>query len=291
MVEHSYLSTNGTLVTKYRLPARADRQGVFALLWVLVGVGACATGVDVSQVELAEICSTPGVICDDSPSGGASGAGPVGSSGSSAGTNPLGSSGSGGSFGASGSSSVGGSAPSGGSGGTSTGTAGAGQVSPGGSCSAAAAAPTAVGGCATGGTISVSYRDRSDAAEFNQMTMVLNVENSGTDFSLANLVLRYWFSPDGETAFTSAVDYAQVGKENVCVSFGNQRGQSFADIGFTSNAMAGGSVRDVQVRLFTQNYAPLSQADDFSYIGGANNVANQNITVYLAGTRVAGCEP
>jgi hypothetical protein len=273
---------------------RGAAPGVLSLS-VLVGLWSCATGVDVSDAELAEICAGGDVICpNEGGSSGVSGSGTTAGSGGS-GSISQGNSGTGGgnsSGGSSNSTSTGGTAPVNGGAGNSSGgsAAGSGPITQGGTCSAAVA-PVAAGGCAAAGMIQVTYTDRSNAADFNQLTMTLNLTNSGTDFSLDDLILRYWFTPDGQTSFIAEIDYAQVGKENVCVNFGNQRGQSFADIGFTTNAMAGGAVRDVQLRVHTQNYSPLSQADDFSYMGDAENVANQNVTVYLSGARVAGCEP
>jgi cellulose binding protein with CBM3 domain len=251
----------------------------------------------VTQGELAKICSAPGTICGDVSS-------PLGSAGStplgSAGTATNGGSGLGPSGGAPGVGTAGNTSNSaGGLGGSTSGSGGGAQnpggpatpISPSGGC--VEAPPTAVGGdCAAEADLSVVYTDRSDAATFNQVTLTLNVENTGADFPLTDLVLRYWFAAEqGQTEFVAEVDYAQVGKENVCVTFGNQLGQSFADIGFTSNAPVGAGAEDVQVRLHTPNYAQQDQSNDFSFIEGAQNAANENITIYRAGTRVAGCEP
>lgn len=258
---------------------------------------ACATGVDVTDGELAAICSEPGTTCG----GTASAAGTSGTVGTSTGGVGIVSSG-GSSSGISGGSSGGnsgavstsggqaGSSSSSGSAGSGAGTIGPSTpIEPIGGC--VAPAPSAVGGCATDSEIAVLYTDRSDAVAFNQVTMTLDVENTGADFPLTDLVVRYWFAADGQTEFVSEIDYAQIGKENVCVSFGNQLGQAFADIGFSSSASIGTGVLDVQVRLHTPNYAQQDQSNDFSFIAGAQGAPNENITVYRAGTRVAGCEP
>ncbi len=239
---------------------------------------ACATGVDVSDEELAALLA-------ESTNGRSGASGLSGSGGSAAAPSGLGGS-------------AGNSVPSGlgGSGGTSappTGGAGAGgapvPVNPGGGCGTPA--PVASGGCATDTAIAVIYTDRSDAPSFNQLSLVLSAENAGADFPLTDLVLRYWFAAEGGTDFVAEVDYAQIGKENVCVSFGNQLGQSFADIGFTSSAALGEGVSDIQLRLHTPNYAQQDQANDFSFVAASDGLPNENITVYRAGTRVSGCEP
>jgi hypothetical protein len=93
------------LGSKQQVEHRAAAKGVAAwsAAWALAGAVACATGVDVSDSELEEICATTGVVCGDAPapSAGSGGTGPIGSSGAS-GSNPVGTSGSGGAFSATG---------------------------------------------------------------------------------------------------------------------------------------------------------------------------------------------
>jgi hypothetical protein len=255
---------------------------------------ACATGVPVSDDELAELqaqSSSGGRSASSSAIAGNGGSTPPlsGPGGNGASTPPL--SGLGGNGGSTPPlSGLGGSAgtaaqPVGGSGGATV------PINPGAGCGSPA--PVAAGGCtAPGAGISVIYSDRSDAPGFNQLTMTLSVDNAGADFDLTDLVLRYWFAADqGQTDFVAEIDYAQIGKENVCVSFGNQLGQSFADIGFSANQALGTGVQDIQLRLHTPSYAQQDQTNDFSFVAGADALANENITVYRAGTRVAGCEP
>lgn len=257
-----------------------DSACIFCL--ILCSVFSCATGVDVSDEELAELYA-------QSMTGGRTLVG--GNGGSSVSGGNGGSSVSGGNGG--GGASLAG--VGGGTGGTSASTGGSGgmtvPINPGVACGAPA--PIASGGCANETSPTVVYTDRSDSPSFNQLTMALTVENVGTGVSLQDLVLRYWFAADqGQTDFVAEIDYAEIGKENVCISFGNQLGQSFADIAFSGGAATSdGRVRDVQVRLHTPNYAQQDQANDFSFLAGADQAANENITVYVAGTRVSGCEP
>lgn len=264
---------------------RSDRNVIGSasiVCLILCSVVSCATGVDVSDEELAELYAqsmTGGRV----PVGGNGGASVIGGNG---GTSAIGGNG-GASLGG-----IGGT--SGGTGGTSASTGGSAgttvPINPGVACGASP--PIASGGCASETSPTVVYTDRSDSPIFNQLTMALTVENVGP-INLQDLVLRYWFSADqGQTDFVAEIDYAEVGKENVCVSFGNQLGQSFADIAFSGGAPTSeGLVRDVQVRLHTPNYAQQDQGNDFSFMASADQVANENITVYVAGSRVSGCEP
>jgi hypothetical protein len=264
-------------------------------------LAACATGVDVSDDELAEICAESGTNCGSAGSrsiGGGSG-GTGGSFANNAGSTGLGRAGSAGT-----SSNVGRGGSGVGSGGSSTigragspggGAAGSPPIS-GGSCQSIVA-PVATGVCAaSGGTVAITYSD-TGAGATNQIKMKLALANTGSDFNLNDLTIRYWFTANGESNFTGDIDYATLTggadmKGSMCVAFGDQRGSQFADVAFTGGGSVGSTgIREVQLRIHTQNYAELDQSDDFSYSAGATNAPNLNLAVYLAGRLVAGCEP
>lgn len=162
----------------------------------------------------------------------------------------------------------------------------------GGSCNGAVA-PIALGECAPEGAISILYTDRSDGQSDNQkITMNLSIQNSGGDFTLSDLVIRYWFTADGQRDFTAFTDYSSIGKDNVCIDFGDQLNSGFADIGFTvSDSINGDGVDEVQIRFNASNNGNLDQSNDFSFLANANRAPNENISAYLGGILVAGCEP
>jgi cellulose 1,4-beta-cellobiosidase len=290
-----------------------SRQGRRVLRWVLRGAcagaalaSACATGVDVTGDDFEQICSDPSLDCSGLPgvggrrSTGNGGTGPVGSAGSS--SNPV--SGSGGAGGTgnskSGGSSGTGSGVVGGKAGSSSGSSGTGgSTGPitGGSCTNIVE-PTAKGGCVATSTASIVYTDRSNgAASTNQLTMKLRLDNTGAAIDLTKLVIRYWFTADGGASFTGDIDYATLNgqgdlKSSICVNFGDQLGSQFADIAFTGGGTAGtDGIQEVQLRVHTQNYSQLDQSNDFSYSASAQATANKNISVYVGGTLVGGCEP
>ena len=258
---------------------------------------ACATGVDVTDEELAEICAEPSVNCGPGgPPVGAGGSGGAGGNPFSALGGRSGSPATAGSFNAGGRSGsatvIGGS-----SGSTSNGGGSAGTAPIGGNCAAIPSPVATGGGCAMTATKTITYTDRSDAAASQQLSMTLRLNNTGGDFNLTDLVIRYWFTADGQANFTGEIDYATLGggadlKPSMCVAFGDQRGSQFADIGFTAGGTVGPTgIPDIQIRIHTQNYAMLDQANDFSYDGGAAAAANPNLAIYLAGALVGGCEP
>jgi hypothetical protein len=264
--------------------------GGAALLFA--SAAACATGVDVSQAELAEICAESDVECGDGASGtgGASGAGTIGLGGSS-GSGTSGSQGTGGSPSNTGGSSSGNSGSSGTSGGSGAGGGSAGSGS-------TPLQPLARGMCMATSSVVIIYTDRSNgAAASSNLTMTLHVNNSGPAFDLPDLTIRYWFTDDNLGDFTSDIDYAQQSngmgnKEDVTVTFGRESGSNYAAIGFSAGGPVGPEgVDQVQVRLHTSDYKIADQSNDFSYQGSATAVANANITPYVNGVQVGGCVP
>lgn len=250
---------------------------------------ACATGVDVTEDELAEICSEPNTTCS-----GAAGAS-VGSVGGSTGSGTGGSS-NGGTFNNNGG--TGGSLSSNGGTFNNTGGTGGTQGSSG-AGGTGSAVPLAEGECLPTDDIVVLYRDRSSSASTNEPSMVLQVQNpGGTSFPLSDLAIRYWFTADGTSNFTATIDYATLnGQGNINgginVSFGQEFGSDYAEMTFTATDMVGAEgVRELQLRFHAEPYAPLNQANDFSFLSPASTAtANRNVTPYLRGSQVGGCVP
>jgi Cellulose binding domain len=253
--------------------------------------GGCATGVDVTEDELAAICSEPGTTC-----GGGAGAA-VGSAGG--GSSSTGGSSSGGSLGANGGTGTanGGSFSNGGSssstGGTGNGASGSGGTGSGGTL--------AEGDCLPTSDLSILYRARETNASAQEPSMVLSVQNSaGMPFDLSTLTIRYWFTADGYSNFIPAVDYASLNgqgdiKSSISVTFGEASGSNYAQMSFASGAgsVDASGVRELQLRFHADGYQPLNQANDFSFLGSAGEAAtpNPNVTPYLSGEQVGGCIP
>jgi len=266
--------------------------------WLAATLGAafvgCATGVEVTDGELAEICSEPGATCG----GVGSSAGNTGSS--FAGNNAVGSAGAGNVGGNPGGGGIGvGSggrpASSGGGGQAGSGVGASGSAGTGGS----APQPLADGECLTQSDVVILYRDRSNgASSTSEPTMVLSVQNAGPAFDLSDLTIRYWFTADGGDSFSGNIDYAAFdGQQNltgsVQVAFGQEFGSNYAELSFSTTGSVGSAgVREVQLRFHANNYPDLDQTNDFSFLAGATAAtANPNITPYVNGSQVGGCVP
>lgn len=270
-------------------PLLMARQRVgFGLLLGAGLVCGCATGVDVSDEELAEICADPVNRCSAGTAGSS-----VGNVGGSTGGG-FGGSSSGGTFNANGGSGAG---PS--NGGTFGGGTGGSQGSSG-SGGTGSILPLAEGECLPTDDIVVLYQDRtSGAASNNEPSMVMQVQNpGGASFPLSDLTIRYWFTADGTTKFIGTVDYATINDQgninsSIQISFGQEFGSDYAQMGFSSSDTIGPEgIRQLQLRFHADPYAPLTQTNDFSFISGAPaGTPNRNITAYLRNEQVGGCVP
>jgi len=268
-----------------------------ALISIAASV-ACATGVDVSDADLAEICTEPDVICDDGATARAQG-GTAGSSGGTAGTGGVsGSSSTGGTQSNSGTSGTGGASGSSGTSGSS-GSSGTNGSSGSAGSGSAALLPLAEGTCLPGtDQVVIVYTDRGNGSvNANQATMTLQVQNDGAAFELTDLSMRYWFTDDGQSDFIAEIDYAaQAGganiKDDITVTFAEESGSNYALIGFSAGSTVGPEgVDQVQVRIHTNNYAMLDHSNDFSFLGNGSATPNRNITPYINGVQVGGCVP
>jgi Cellulose binding domain len=242
----------------------------------------CATGVDVTDDELEEICDTSGNRC---------GTGGVTVSGSGGSGSSLGGGSSGGTFSANGgrSTATGGTFPTASTGGNVSGISGSGGTG-------ATTQPLPVGDCLPTNDLVILYRNRSDTASTQEPSMVLGVQNSaGESFDLTALAIRYWFTADGTSNFIPTIDYASIDRSAISVSFGQESGSDYAELTFTGGGSIGAEgVQELQLRFHADPYQPMNQANDFSFLAGATSTpltANRNITPYLNGDQVGGCIP
>jgi hypothetical protein len=266
-------------------------------VWRTAALGAafacgCATGVDVTDDELAAICADPTVRCNGVISGSGGSGGAVGNTGGRGGGSSVGGTfsttgGTGGSNNNTGGtgSGTGGSGPGGGAGGT----AGTGSLP-----------PLAEGECLATSDVTIVYSDQTNgSASVNQPRMYLGVQNGGDAFPLSDLTIRYWFTADGASGFTGNIDYAEINGQTqitgqVSVGFGQESGSDYAEVSFSSTETidAGGVVEEVQVRFGGANFPQMQQTNDFSFLASAPaGTPNPNVTPYLNGVQVGGCVP
>jgi hypothetical protein len=270
----------------------------WAALSVLVVGYACATGVTLEDGDYAllngEVLPGGGGSETGAANGGASGSGQSGS-GATPGSGGTAAPGNGGTGAAPGQGGTG--AAQGGSGGALAQGGGAGQGGGNGTGGTGTVVePT--GDCApAGGTLQIGYINTSQA---NQIGMMLRVvQNPGGTYLVNDLTIRYWFERDNFplTSWVGQVDYQSQGNmlplPGTTFTFADALGYSYAELSFTSTSPIGTGLEAVNVRLHA-NYVTLDLTDDPSFDPAAvapTFVVNQDISAYVDGVLVFGCEP
>ncbi|WP_375433668.1 cellulose binding domain-containing protein [uncultured Hymenobacter sp.] len=144
--------------------------------------------------------------------------------------------------------------------------------------------------------LAVWSQNKSNRAVSNTISTYLQVRNLGnTPVAYQDLTVRYWFSPEGAQQLNSYLDYAELGANNVQVSFGRAGTETYAELRFTA-ALGSFSplsnTGNIQYRLAKADWSDFNQANDFSYQVAANALAeNVRITAYVQGQLVYGEEP
>lgn len=138
----------------------------------------------------------------------------------------------------------------------------------------------------------LQYRAGDTNAADNQIKPFFNIKNVGnTAVNLSDLKIRYYFSKEGTAAMDSAIDWAQVGGDNIQRTFTD----SYVELSFTSGAgaiQAGAQSGDIQLRMYKTDWSNFDESNDYSYDPTKTSYQDWNkVTLYKGGTLVWGIEP
>jgi hypothetical protein len=131
------------------------------------------------------------------------------------------------------------------------------------------------------------------------------VSNARVAVALSDLKIRYYFTADAVTTFTSAVDFAQIGNVYVTLTFVAMNpavpgADHYMEIGFTSGAgvlASGSATGDILTRFSgatsgAEGLPSLTQANDYSFDATKTTDALwDHVTLYNAGTLAWGVPP
>ncbi|MEU7266261.1 glycoside hydrolase family 6 protein [Streptomyces albidoflavus] len=163
--------------------------------------------------------------------------------------------------------------------------------------SASLAATTDEGGGSTG-ALKVQYRTSDTSPTDNQIRMGLQVVNTGQSaVNLADVKLRYWFTPDGSSAVTSTCDWAQLGcggvTHTVKQASGSAPGAShYVEVGFASGSLApGAATGEIQLRLNKADWSTFDESDDYSRSTSTGFTDHAKIGLYLGAALTWGTAP
>lgn len=145
----------------------------------------------------------------------------------------------------------------------------------------------------------VQYRCSGAKPDDNQIRATLQLVNRGqAPLSLAELVIRYWFTAEGAEEFQQWCDYAAVDQRNVTLSVRKldaavAGADHVVEVGFKQGTLQpGDSTGDIQVRIAAADWSGFDQSDDHSFDAAATTLTETGrITVTRQGKTVWGAEP
>ena len=113
--------------------------------------------------------------------------------------------------------------------------------------------------------VRVEYLCGETARITDQIRFHLNIRNySSNNYSLSEMKIRYYFTPDGTAELNYIVDYAVLGSSNITGVFHSD----FLELGFTPGAgtlAAGGETGQIQVRIYKNDWSDFDQNNDYSF--------------------------
>ncbi|UYM26226.1 hypothetical protein OIM90_11675 [Streptomyces sp. AD16] len=128
--------------------------------------------------------------------------------------------------------------------------------------------------------------------------MGLQVVNTGQSaVNLADVKLRYWFTPDGSSAVNSTCDWAQLGcggvTHTVEQASGSAPGAShYVEVGFASGSLApGAATGEIQLRLNKADWSTFDESDDYSRSTSTGFTDHAKIGLYLGTALTWGTAP
>lgn len=156
--------------------------------------------------------------------------------------------------------------------------------------SVASATPESV--VAPSGDLVLQYRTGDTNATDSQLKPNFNIKNIGnTPVSLSDLTIRYYFTKEGTADMDSAIDWAQVGSENIQRTFTD----SYVELSFTAAAgsiQPGGQSGDIQLRMYKTDWSNFDETNDYSYDSTKTSYQDwEKVTLYKDGILVWGIEP
>jgi hypothetical protein len=146
----------------------------------------------------------------------------------------------------------------------------------------------------------VLYQTGVTAPSTNVVQPNINLVNTGSSpIPLSAVTIRYWFTEDGTQPLEYACDFVPIGCSNISGAFFGVSPVNGADhylqISFGPNSgvlLAGQQTGTLQSRIWQQNFANMTQTNDYSYnASDTSNTLNPHITVYDNGQLIYGTEP
>ncbi|WP_242867758.1 X2-like carbohydrate binding domain-containing protein [Clostridium sp. Marseille-P299] len=150
------------------------------------------------------------------------------------------------------------------------------------------------------GDIKIQMFNGNTSATTNGIAPRIKLSNTGTSaIALSDVVLRYYYTIDGEKVQNFWCDWSSAGSSNVTGKFvkldlAKTDADYYLEIGFTSGAgtlAAGGSI-EVQVRFSKADWTNYTQTEDYSFSSTNSSYVDwEKMTGYVGGNLAWGVEP
>lgn len=159
--------------------------------------------------------------------------------------------------------------------------------------------PTPTPTVSPAGSLTVAHKNVDGAANDGALAAGVVLTNTGAaPVDLSQVTVRYWFTRQGATSFSTTCSYAVPGCGTVThrvvpLSASLPGADAYLEVGFTSGTLApGASTGEVQVRLNTAGWTVMDETDDHSYAApAARYAATSTVTVHVGGQLVSGTTP
>ena len=120
----------------------------------------------------------------------------------------------------------------------------------------------------------------------------------GGPLDLSTVKIRYYFTVDSSPSYQFACEWAQIGCGNVTGTIGTLASPTatadhYLEVGFAGGSLApGASTGDLQLRMNASGWAPVNQADDYSFNASQSSYGpTSTITLAVNGSVVSGTAP
>ncbi|UZN03861.1 S8 family serine peptidase [Cellulomonas sp. S1-8] len=148
-------------------------------------------------------------------------------------------------------------------------------------------------------SLTAQHKNFDNAVGDGALAAGVRLANAGaTPVDLSQVTVRYWFTRDGAASFQSACSYAVLGCSTVThrvvpLTTPRPGADAYLEVGFTAGTLApGATTGEVQVRINTAGWTPMTEADDHSYAAPTSQyAATTTVTVHVGGHLVGGIEP
>ncbi|MDK8189561.1 glycosyl hydrolase [Paenibacillus sp. UMB7766-LJ446] len=150
------------------------------------------------------------------------------------------------------------------------------------------------------GDLTIQAFNGNTSASTNGISPRFKVVNNGNSaIQLSDVIIRYYYTIDGEEAQSFWSDWASVGSANVTSKFVKLAtpvtGADYVlEVGFSSSAgtLYPGQSAEIQARFSKNNWSNYNQTNDYSFKASSTQFANhEQVTGYINGQLVWGIEP